>query len=121
MTTKQFLGLIVTLILCAVLLAHAQSFGAIAFSPIAPAVANCPPGPPTGTAFCTVGTAPSNYQVYVSYAGAAYQPLVPPPAAAGVTSFNGRTGVVTLSNTDVLGTGLKVTTTVTSTAVSTPQ
>jgi hypothetical protein len=44
---------------------------------------------------------------------------------AGVASFNGRTGAVTLLDADVTGTGLKiatsVTTTSTSTAVSTPQ
>jgi hypothetical protein len=41
--------------------------------------------------------------------------------SAGVASFNGRTGAVTLTDSDVTGTGLKVTTTVTSTATSTPQ
>jgi hypothetical protein len=41
--------------------------------------------------------------------------------APGVSSFNGRTGAVTLSDADVTATGLKVITTVTSTATSTPQ
>jgi hypothetical protein len=58
--------------------------------------------------------------MYVSYNGGAYQ-LLGGGGASGVTSFNGRTGAVTLSDADVTGTGLKVTTTVTSTAVSTPQ
>ncbi len=43
--------------------------------------------------------------------------------AAGVTSFNGRTGAVILTNADVTGTGLKVVTTSTAvvTSTSTPQ
>ena len=46
---------------------------------------------------------------------------IPMSAATGVASFNGRTGNVTLTKADVLGTSFAVSTTVTSTAVSTPQ
>jgi hypothetical protein len=42
-------------------------------------------------------------------------------SVGGVTSFNGRTGAVVLTDADVTGTGLKIATTVTSTATSTPQ
>jgi hypothetical protein len=71
---------------------------------------------------CVVIASQTNYCFasdgpYVSIAGAAYVSML--SASAGVTSFNGRTGAVTLSDADVIGTGLKVVTTVT--AVSTPQ
>ena len=70
-------------------------------------MAVCPVNLPSGTFLAT------------SYQGGPF--TVPTAAAAGVTSFNGRTGAVTLTDADVTGTGLKVSTTVTSTAVSTPQ
>jgi|ERR1700691_330075 len=47
--------------------------------------------------------------------------LVGGGGTAGVISFNGRTGAVVLTDADVTGTGIKIATTVTSTAVSTAQ
>ncbi|MGA2557978.1 MAG: hypothetical protein ABSG04_17045 [Verrucomicrobiota bacterium] len=118
MTNAKFAILIATIVLCTVLIAIGQSYGALSYGVIAPALANCPAGQANMTTFCTVGTA-APYTIYVSFNAGAYQLLV--PAASGVASFNGRTGAVTLTDADVTGTGLKVSTTVTSTAVSTPQ
>ncbi len=76
---------------------------------------------------CTVVAATTQYCYasdgpYVSINGAAYVSMLPgAPAASGVTTFNGRTGAVTLTDADVTATGLKVITTVTSTATSTAQ
>ena len=67
------------------------------------------------TQYCYASDGP-----YVSINGAAYVSMLPGPAAA-VTSFNGRTGAILLTDGDVTSTGLKVITTVTSTATSTPQ
>lgn len=118
MKTSQFAVLIVTLVLGIVLLAYGQSYGGFGYAPIAPAVSNCPPGQSTYTVFCTVGSATTGYQIYVSYNAGAYQLLVPANAPAGVTSFNGRTGAVTLLKADVTGTGVAVTSTATTTVNS---
>lgn len=74
---------------------------------------------------CAVTAGVTNYcfafdGVWESLNGAVYVQLVP-ASSAGVASFNGRTGAVTLTDADVTGSGLKVVTTVTSTATSTPQ
>jgi hypothetical protein len=119
MNNKQFSILIATIILVAVLLAHAQSYSTLGGGPIAPAVANCTVSATGYWAFCPVGSG-TIYSMYVSYNGGAYQLLVP-ATSAGVATFNGRSGAVILTDADVTGTGLKVVTTVTSTAVSTPQ
>lgn len=92
MTKKHFLSLVGALILGIAVLAFAQTYGNVAFGPIAPALSNCVAGSASNVTFCAVGTGPSNYALYVSYNGAAYQLLV--PAGAGVTSFNARTGAV---------------------------
>ena len=47
--------------------------------------------------------------------GGAFVQIPMSTAAAGVTSFNGRTGAVTLLDADVTGTGVKATTTATTT------
>jgi hypothetical protein len=71
------------------------SFGVMGIGPIAPTVAQCPANTANATtplaALCPVGTA-APYQMYVSYNGGAYAPLV--GASGGVTSFNGRSGAV---------------------------
>ena len=77
-------------------------------------------------ASCTVVAATTQYCYasdgpWVSINGAAYVSMMPSGTASGVTTFNGRSGAVTLSDADVTATGLKVITTVTSTATSTPQ
>ena len=93
---------------------RAQSIGV---SPIATTVSGCQVSQAGQWAVCGVGTA-APYTLYASFSGGAYQAI---GGGSGVTSFNGRTGAVTLTDADVTGTGLKVSTTVTSTAVSTPQ
>ena len=108
---KKFLaGLVCGLMLVAVL-AYAQSYGGVGASPIAPTVDKCPLSSSQGFLFCAVGTV-APYTMYVSYAGATPIPLVP---VATVTSFNKRTGDVTLTKADVVGTGVGVTTTASST------
>ena len=114
MTRKQFAILLATIIVGFVLHAVAQTFGALSYLPIAPTVAQCPKGQATGTTFCTVGTT-GNYAIYVSFDSAAYQPLVPASSAAGVSSFNGRKGDISLTKADVLNTGIAISTVTTST------
>ena len=148
MTTKQFSILIAVVLLGLVIglpvvsNVYAQSYGAMSYLPIAPAVSNCPPGIANGTTLCTVGTTSGPYTIYVSYNAGAYQPLIgagvtitgaapivvsggavscPTCVTSAVTSFNGRTGAVTLSKADVVATNLSVTTSVTSTATSAVQ
>jgi len=121
----------------AVIYMFGQSYGSVGFGPIAPALSNCPAGTANTAQLCAVGTAASNYTMYVSYNGAAYQLLAPagtamtgtapivvsggtvscPTCVQGsvVTSFNGRTGAATLTKADVTGTGVAVSTTATST------
>ena len=119
---KKFaVGFVVALTLCAAVYVFAQSYGAISIGTIAPTVANCPAGQANAASLCVVGTSAAGYAFYVSYNAGTYQLLVPAATGGGVTSFNGRTGAVTLSDADVTATGLKVITTVTSTATSTPQ
>ena len=116
---KNFLrGIIVGIIAFAFVIfavrAYAQSIGISVNigNAIASTDSQCPISGP-GFSLCPVGTAATGYSLYVSYAGGAYQPLV--PASAGVTSFNKRTGDVTLTKSDVIATGVGVTTTVSST------
>ena len=102
-------------VLCVVVLAitllghnaivHGQSYGGMAFGPIAPALSNCPAGITGMASLCAVGSGTS-YTLYVSYNAGAYAPLI--GASNGVASFNGRTGNVLLNKADVTGTGLAV-------------
>lgn len=66
-----------------------------------------------GVAYCFVytGTASSSGMYWAVNGGTTWNPFVPPPSAAGVSSFNGRTGAVTLTKADVTGTSLTATTT----------
>lgn len=89
------------------------SYGSLSYGTIAPLVSNCPAPMASGTTLCTVGSSTGPYTIYVAFNGGTYAPLVPPPATAGVASFNGRTGAVVLSASDVSGTGVKATATVT--------
>lgn len=58
-----------------VLYVHAQSFGTLGLSPIAPTVAGCQ-APTAGQALvCPVGSTAAGYQTYVSYNGGGYAPL----------------------------------------------
>ena len=98
--------LFITALYC---LLWAQSYGSIGLGPIAPTVANCPPAQVTAAQLCPVGSG-STFQMYVSYNGGAYAPLT-----GQVTSFNGRTGAVTLTKSDVTGTGISATTTASTT------
>jgi len=73
-----------------------------------------------GMAFCPLNLS-SGPALALAVNGGAFIQVPMTTASNGVTSFNGRTGAVTLTDADVTGTGLKVVTTVTSTATSTPQ
>lgn len=68
-----------------------------------------------GIAYCFVytGTVSTSGLYWAVNQGTTWNPFVPPPsvAPAGVTSFNGRTGAVTLTKADVTGTALAATTT----------
>lgn len=115
---KNTLILIAAIVLLVVLGGGAQTYGGLGFGTIAPAVASCPAGLANMAMLCAVGTSATGYTTYISYNAGAYQLFVP---AAGVASFNGRTGAVILTDADVTGAGVKVSTTVTSTATSTVQ
>lgn len=117
---KNTLILIAAIVLLVVLGGGAQTYGGLGFGTIAPAVASCPAGLANMAMLCAVGTSATGYTTYISYNAGAYQLLVP-AAAPAVTSFNGRTGAVILTDADVAGAGVKVSTTVTSTATSTVQ
>jgi hypothetical protein len=119
MKTVHTLIIAGAIIIAGALAGLAQSYGGFTFGPIAPAVANCPIGQANYATLCSVGTSPTSYATYVSYNLGAYQPLIPPPAPVGVTSFNKRTGDIQLTDLDVQQAGVKVSTTVT--AVSTVQ
>lgn len=86
-----------------------------------------PLGAPTNTGLTAICPVLQNgvSVLFTSYQGGPFTAPGTGGAATGVTSFNGRTGAVTLTDADVLGSGVKVATTVTttstSTAVSTPQ
>lgn len=104
---------------------HAQSspppsYGGFGIGPIAPTVANCPAPAVNQAIQCPVGSV-ATFAMYISYNGLAYQPMIAPPAPTGVTSFNGRTGVVTLTKGDVTGTGLSGTATFSGTSTVTLQ
>lgn len=81
----------------------------------------------SGVAFCFVntGTVSTSGLYFALNGGTTFNPIVPQAATAGVTSFNNRTGAITLTDADVIASGVKVATTVTSTttstATSTPQ
>lgn len=120
MKWSQFAVLIAVIVSSVITIAYAQSYGGVGFAPIAPAVTNCPSGVTNGAMLCAVGTSAANYALYVSYNAGTYQPLVP-AVSGGVTTFNGRTGNVNLTKSDVTSVGLSVATTVTSTATSTVQ
>jgi hypothetical protein len=68
----------------------AQSYGADGIGPIAPTVSNCPAALSGFAMLCPVGSGTS-FQLYISYNGGAYAPLV---GANVVTSVFGRTGAV---------------------------
>jgi hypothetical protein len=117
MTNKQFAILIAILLVTVAIIAVAQN---PTLTPYQFSVNN------VTHASCTVVAATTQYCYasdgpYVSINGAAYVSMLPGAPAAGVTTFNGRTGAVTLTDADVTATGLKVITTVTSTATSTAQ
>lgn len=77
-----------------------------------------------GVAFCFIntGVASTSSMYFALNGGTGWSPLVP-PSTTGVTSFGNppRTGAVVLTDADVQGAGVKVSTTVTSTATSTVQ
>ena len=114
MNNKQFSLLVAALVLGFVVVAFAQSYGALAFGTIAPTLANCPAGSSGSATLCAVGSS-GTYAMYVSYNAGTYQLLVP-AGQNGVSSFNGRTGNVTLTKSDVTSTGLGVSTSVTATS-----
>jgi hypothetical protein len=117
MKTLHTLILAAAIVSAGVLASRAQSFGSITIGPIASTVAGCPLSATNSATLCPVGSGTS-FAMYVSYNGGAPQSL---GTVGGVASFNGRSGAVTLTDADVTGAGVKVSTTVTSTATSTVQ
>lgn len=98
---------------------HAQTspapvYGGFSIGPIAPTVAQCPAAVAVGATYCPVGTGTS-FSTYVNYNNLGWNPLVAPPAPTGVTSFNGRSGTITLTKGDVISVGLSASTTATTT------
>lgn len=75
-----------------------------------------------GLAICPLSL-PTGPALAIAVNGGPFTQIPMAITTTGVTSFNGRTGAVTLTDDDVTGTGLKVATTVTGTftATSTPQ
>lgn len=77
-------------LLCSIAtLLYAQSFGAWAAGPIAPTVAQCPPGILNNAVYCPVGSG-TTFNTYVNYNNLGYVLF----GGSGVASFNGRTGNV---------------------------
>ena len=117
MTNKQVGFLALTLILCASLFAFAQSPNGIVMLGTQTALSGC--AWPTSFATVTNGMAvcPLNLSgqpaMAIAINGGAFQQVPMGTAAAGVTSFNGRTGAVTLTKADVLAVGITATATAT--------
>src|SRR5208337_4065048 len=108
----------VVLISAAVVKIKAQS--SLTVSP-GSTLASCPSPSTKALIFCNVAGDSANADgAYVSANGAAYF-RVSASVSAGVTSFNGRTGAITLTKADITGTGIAAasTTTATTTASTT--
>lgn len=126
MTNKHFTILILVIFFVSMVAGGgAQSGTSSVFIPAQTTISACTWPSPTvatitnGGAICMLSLSTGPALAIAVNNGAFVQ--IPMSAATGVTSFNGRTGNVTLTKADVTGTGLAVSTTVTSTAVSTPQ
>jgi hypothetical protein len=74
MDTKQFLIVIAVLVLGIIVLAHAQTYGALSFGEIAPTVVDCPAGSTGMVTLCGVGTT-APYTLYVAYGTDPYSAL----------------------------------------------
>ena len=117
MTNKQFLILLLTLLTSVAIIAMAQNPNLTPYQfTVGTPHTSCNVSAAGQANYCYGSDGP-----YVSINGAAYVSMLPTAQVAGVTTFNGRTGAVTLTDADVTATGLKVVTTVTSTATSTAQ
>ena len=125
MTTKQFSILIAVVVILSVLgfTVFAASAQSSASSPVILGVQTSMTGCTWPTAYATVSNGmafcPLNLTtgpaLAIAVNGGAFVQIPMTTAAAGVTSFNGRTGAVTLTDADVTGTGVKATTTATTT------
>ena len=128
MTTKQFSIFMATLVFLFALAGGGQS-GTTILIPAQTNITGCAWNTAAVTVTNGLAICPLNLTtgpaLAIAVNGGALSQIPMTAGTAGVRSFNGRTGAVTLLDADVTGTGLKiatsVTTTSTSTAVSTPQ
>jgi len=112
MTNKQVGFLALTLIICAAIFAHAQSPSGIVMLGLQTSISGC--AWPTSYASVSNGMilCPlTSGQIATAVNGGPFSVLG--GSTAGVTSFNGRTGAVTMTKADVTGTGLAATASVT--------
>ena len=128
MTTKQFSIFMAALVFLFALAGGGQS-GTTILIPAQTNITGCAWNTAAVTVTNGLAICPLNLTtgpaLAIAVNGGALSQIPMTAGTAGVASFNGRTGAVTLLDADVTGTGLKiatsVTTTSTSTAVSTPQ
>jgi hypothetical protein len=128
MTTKQFSIFMAALVFLFALAGGGQS-GTTILIPAQTNITGCAWNTAAVTVTNGLAICPLNLTtgpaLAIAVNGEAFSQIPMTAGTAGVRSFNGRTGAVTLLDADVTGTGLKiatsVTTTSTSTAVSTPQ
>jgi hypothetical protein len=128
MTTKQFSIFMAALVFLFALAGGGQS-GTTILIPAQTNITGCAWNTAAVTVTNGLAICPLNLTtgpaLAIAVNGGALSQIPMTAGTAGVRSFNGRTGAVTLLDADVTGTGLKiatsVTTTSTSTAVSTPQ
>lgn len=97
--------------------AAAQSGNSLIEVNVASSLAGCawPTGWPTtlnSMALCPINNS-GQLSIALAVNGGAFATYSPQGGGSAVTSFNGRTGAVTLTDADVLGTGVKAATTVT--------
>ena len=128
MTTKQFSIFMAALVFLFALAGGGQS-GTTILIPAQTNITGCAWNTAAVTVTNGLAICPLNLTtgpaLAIAVNGGAFSQIPMTAGTAGVASFNGRTGAVTLLDADVTGTGLKIATSVattsTSTAVSTPQ
>ena len=129
MTTKQFSIFMAALVFLFALAGGGAQSGTTILIPAQTNITGCAWNTAAVTVTNGLAICPLNLTtgpaLAIAVNGGAFSQIPMTAGTAGVASFNGRTGAVTLLDADVTGTGLKiatsVTTTSTSTAVSTPQ
>ena len=126
MTNKQFSIFMLAFLLVAMVVGGGAQSGLPIILPAQTSLANCtwPTSYATvtnGLALCPLNLSTGPALAIAVNGNTTFTQIPMTAAVAGVTSFNGRTGAINLTKADVLGTSFAVSTTVTSTATSTPQ